>query len=83
LFYKSYPHLGKNKEEVIINMKIRDELRKKIPTAIYKLEMKIEEEKRVLKELTALEAIDREIKEFNKEIQTRREKNIFQKRRLA
>jgi len=64
-------------------MKIRDELRKKIPTAIYKLEMKIEEEKRVLKELTALEAIDREIKEFNKEIQTRREKNIFQKRRLA
>jgi hypothetical protein len=30
--------------------------------------MKIEEEKRVLKELTALEAIDREIKELNKEI---------------
>jgi hypothetical protein len=31
--------------------------------------MKIEEEKRVLKELAALEAIDREIKELNKEIQ--------------
>jgi hypothetical protein len=41
---KSYPHLGKNKEEVISNMKKRDELRKKIPTAIYKL---LEEEKRI------------------------------------
>jgi hypothetical protein len=27
---KSYPHLGKDKEEVIINMRRRDELRKRI-----------------------------------------------------
>jgi hypothetical protein len=47
----------------------RSPLHSEAPTAIYKLEMKIEEEKRVLKELTALEAIDREIKELNKEIQ--------------
>jgi len=44
-------------------------MRKRIPSAIYRLEMKIEEEKRVLKELTALEAIDKELKEVNKEIQ--------------
>ena len=37
-------------------------MRKRIPSAIYRLEMKIEEEKRVLKELTALESIDKELK---------------------
>jgi hypothetical protein len=65
---KSYPHLGKNREEVMANMRRRDEMRKRIPSAIYRLEIKIDK-KQLLKELTALEAIDKELKEVNKEIQ--------------